>query len=123
RAALDLDGQPGRRRPGGSYRGREVAATQRQMVVLDEHRVVETEPVVHPTTGPDRVLGEHAHAGERLPRVAHDERGPRGTVDVRARQGGDTAEVLEEVQRDPLAGEERPGVAVDRGEHLPGRRL
>src|SRR5439155_19604930 len=116
--ALDLERQ---RRPGGPgrpHRRADVAAAERQVVVLDQDRVVERQAVVRAAPRPDGVLGEEAEAGERLPRVTDDELRAPHAVDAGPRQRRDPAEVLEEVEREPLPREKDPGVALERRESL-----
>src|SRR5262245_9915532 len=84
------------------------------MVVLHQDRVIEPEPVVAATTGADGVLCEDAHAWNGLARVAHDQPGPGDPFHVPPGERRDSAQVLHQVEDEPLAGQQRARVALDR---------
>src|SRR6185436_1889075 len=88
------------------------AAGDGEMVVLDEHRVVEAEAVVAAAAGADGVLLERAKAGGGLAGADDAGVGAGDGVDDAAGGGGDAGEVTEEVQRDALASEDRAGRAL-----------
>ena len=78
--------------------------------------VVQTGAVVRAAAAAHRVLLERAQAGRRLARV-EDARGRAlGQLDEAARERGDPAQAADEVERDALAGEDRPRRAFDDGE-------
>src|SRR5207247_10905503 len=95
-----------------------VAAAECRVVVRAQGRAVERQAGVRAAPRPDGVLGEEAEAGERLTRVTDDELRAPHAVDAGPRQGRDPAEVLEEVEREPLPREKDPGVALERRESL-----
>jgi hypothetical protein len=72
-------------------------------------------------SGHDRHLLKGAEQGDRLPSIDD----PRGctldTIDQSPGRGCDSTQLPQEVQREPLASEDRTGWASDRGE--PGARL
>ena len=84
------------------------AAGDPNVVLLDEYRVVEAAAVRGPAAGHDRRLLERAQAGGRLARVEDPRAGPGDGLDVARGQGRDAGQAPEEVERDPLAGEDRP---------------
>src|SRR5207245_10819436 len=59
--------------------------------------------------------------GNGLPRVAHDETRAADALHAPAGQRRDAREVLEEVQREPFAGEQHARLALERRQH--GARL
>ena len=86
--------------------GRRDAAGEAQVVVLDQDRVVEAEPVVRAAAAADRVLLERAQARRRLARVEDLGAGPVDGVDEAAGERRDAGEASEQIQRRPLAGEQ-----------------
>ena len=93
-----------------------IRATDRcQVVVLDQHAIRQPEAVVVPPTVTHRRLLQRAQPRRRLSGV-HDARlrFAHG-VDVARGQGGHTGETLQQVQRDPLPGEQAPRRSLDRG--------
>src|SRR5262249_31768623 len=111
---LDLDRQPRFLRP--LYR-RGDAAAETQVVVLDQHGVVEAETVVRPAAGAHGQLLESTEAGWRLARVEDDRTRSRDGIDLARGQRRDPGEPAEQVERGALTGEERAGAAGDPG-HL-----
>ena len=102
---LDLDQVAGMRRARSSAGAH--AAGQRDVVVLDQHRVVEPEAVIGAAAEPHRVLFEGAQsrrglAGADDPRLVAGDR-----VDQRARRGGDAGHAAEQVERGALGGQHR----------------
>ena len=115
---LDLDQMPGRRL--GARQHRADAARDRDVVVLDQHRVVEAEAVIEAAAAADGVFLQRAQPGVVL-RVqmmralvwamrAHEGRG----------RGGDAGEVAEEIERGALGGQDRARIAGDRHQLGPG---
>ena len=106
-AALDLDGELGVG-AAGAVDGLRQAAGERDVVLLDQDRVVEADPVVAPAAGGDRRLLESAQARGRLTGVENRGAGAGDRLDVARRERGDPREVTEEVERRALGGEQRP---------------
>ena len=80
RVALDLDRRS--RQPAARSRSTAVrdSSGEAQVVVLDEDRVVEAQPVVRAAAAAHGVLLERAQAGRRLARVEEDRAGARDGV-------------------------------------------
>ncbi len=88
------------------------AAGDRDMVVLDQHRIVEAEAVIGAAAGADRIFLDRAQARRRLARADDPRLVARDRGDDGGRRAGDAAEAAEEVQRRALGGEDaarRPG--------------
>ena len=94
RPALDLDRDARRALRERPPRRLADAARERDVVVLDEDRVVEAHAVVAPAAGGDGPLLERAQAGRRLARVEHLDPGPAQRVHAARRQRRDAREVL-----------------------------
>ena len=85
---LDLHLQAGVRRLGAAHRLGDAAA-HGDVIVLDQHAVIEPHPVVLRAAHPRRIFLEHAQAGNGLARVEQDRAGPRDRVDIAPRQRRD----------------------------------
>ena len=97
------------------------AAGRRDMVVLDQHRVVQAEAVVPAAADADRVLLEETEPGRGLARVGHRRARAGHGVHVAPRHRRHARQPLQQVEREPLAREDRrrrPGEP-----HEPGRAL
>ena len=93
-------------------------AGHRDVVVLDQHRVVQAEAVIGAAAQPHRLLFEDAQAGGRLA-GADDFRLVTGDrIDQRPRRGRNPGQAADQVQRGPLAGEHGARVARDAGDRL-----
>ncbi len=107
RVALHLDRQA--RDPRGGDGGRQVRGEQ-QVVVLDEHRVVEAHPVVGATTaahGP--LLRPRAAPGVVLRVSRMTALGARHGVHVSTRERRDARQTAQQVERQPLTRQDRTG--------------
>ena len=113
---LDLDQVPGMgpRPP----QGRPDAAGQRDMVVLDQHRIVEAEAVIGAAAQPHRLLFEDAQPGGRLAGTDDFRLVTGDRVNQRAGCGGDAGEPRNQVQRGALGRQYRPRPAGDPGHRL-----
>ena len=126
-AGLDLEREPGRRRPRAAH-GLPHPAGRRGVVLLDQDRVVEPGAVVDSTARAHRGLLQRAQAGRGLARV--EDLGARA-LDLPNGPGGrgrNAGESLEEVQRRALGAQQRPRAALQakdgaapRAIPLPGR--
>ena len=93
--------------------GRAHAPGHGDVVLLDQDRVVEAEPVVGRAPGGDRGLLERTQAGRRLARVEHARAGPLDGPRAARGERGDAREAAEEVERRALGADQRPGRALD----------
>jgi len=98
---LDLDRVTGMRLQ--SLQGRAKPACRCDVVVLDEHRVIEAEAVVHPTAAPYRVFLQTPQSGRRLARVSDTRFRALDLGDKGRCLRSDPAKEPEKVQRRPLA--------------------
>ena len=96
--------------------GRDARRRPSHVVLLHEHAVEEPEAVVHRSAGEDRVLLEHAQPGRGLPGVEDVDAGPFDRLHEGAGHGGDPGEVLEEIERHALGGENGARGSLERGE-------
>ena len=87
------------------------AAADRDMVVLDEHGVIEAEAVVHGAAAAHRVFFKSAQAGRRLARAADIGVGVGDQRHIFRGHGRDARHARQIVQRGALGGEDRAGVA------------
>src|SRR5262245_39902378 len=92
------------------------ATHHRQVIVLDQDAVIESQAVVASAADRHGVFFKHSQSGSRLARV-HDLRfRSRDGLNVLARHGGDAGKMLKEVQRNALGREQHLGVAEHPGE-------
>ena len=116
---LDFDGQaraPRARAPDGL----DDAAGDADVVVLDEHAVVQADAMVDAAAAAHRVLGERAKRRHALAGV--ENRHPAGgRVDEPPRQRRDAGQVLEEIEGGAFARQERRRAAADVRARLAGR--
>src|SRR5436190_12434186 len=110
-AALDLDRARRTLRAGEPHRLDEPAH-ERDVVLLDQDRVVEAHPVIPSASGRDRRLLERAHGGRGLARIEDRDPAVRAR-DISGGQRGDAREVAEEVERRTPRGEELACGALD----------
>ena len=114
RVALDLDRKvAGRADEPDSIRD---GAGRTQVVVLDEDGVVEPEAMVAAPAARDCVLLERAEPRAGLARVEHGGARAVHGGDVVLREGRNARQATEEVQRNPLTGEDRALRAADAGD-------
>ncbi len=90
------------------------AAGDGDVVVLDQHGVIQAEPVVRSAADPHRVFLREPQPRHGLAGAAHLRPGAGDGVGDAARAGRDAAEVAEEVQRRPLRRQDAAGGAADR---------
>ena len=90
---------------------RRHAARERDVVVLDQHAVVEPEAVVARAAGRDRVLLKHAQARRSLARVNDLRVRALDGLDEAARERRDAGEALHQVQGEAFAREQHVGEA------------
>src|SRR5205814_2677201 len=97
----------------GALERRPDAAGQRDVVVLDQHGIVETKAVIGATAQAYRLLFEDAPPGGCL--AGADDLGlvPLARIDQRARRRRDAREPADQVQRSPLGRQHRPRAAAD----------
>ena len=105
RLRFDLDRQPGPVPRARVDRGLH-AAGQPDVVVLDQDRVEQADAMVRRAAGADGVFLQRAQRRRRLARV-EDGDAPAGRVDEPPRQRGDAGQPLQEIERRPLADEQR----------------
>jgi hypothetical protein len=91
------------------------------VVVLDQDCVEEAHAVIGDASGGGGALFEGAQSGGGLARVEHAALCAGHGVGVLARQRGDAAKALEEIERDALALKQRARIAFHGGERFPGR--
>ena len=111
-AALDFDLELGVG-GGGELDGAADPAGDRDVVLLDQDRVVEAHAMVAPAAGGHRALLERAQTGGRLAGVEDHGTATADRVDVTRREGRHPGKVGEQVERSALAGEQAPGRAAD----------
>ena len=108
---LDLDEMPGMgARP---LKRRADPAGQRDVVVLDQHRVVEAEAVVGAAAQPHRLLFEDAQAGGGLAGADDLRLVPGDRIDQRPGRGRDARQAADQVERGAL-GRPAPAARVAR---------
>ena len=90
------------------------------MVVLEQHGVVQAEPVQRAAAAANRVLFQKAHSGGGLAGVANHRRRPGDRLNVTAGERGDAAEPTDEIQHGALDREDRPQVAQKPPQDLTG---
>jgi hypothetical protein len=85
------------------------------VIIFYEDCVVEAHAVVGDAAGGRGALFERAQSGSGLARVEHAAVGSGHRVGILARQRGDAAEALEEIERHALALKQRARIAFHRG--------
>ena len=95
------------------------AARDGDMVVLDQHRVIQPEPVVAAPAYPQGVFLCGAQARHGFPGAADARFRARDRADDRGGRRGDAAEMAEEVQRHALGGQNAPSRPGDLGDDIP----
>ena len=93
---------------------------QREVVVFDQHCVVQAEAMVRPSAAAHGVFLEHAQTGRRFTRVGHARVRSGDQGDEFARRGGDARKAAEKVQRRAFGGEDGACVPADLGNRLAG---
>ena len=98
-----------RRKHGGDATGQPL------VVVLDQHAVVEPQPMVGAAAAADGVFLEIAKRRRRLSGI-EDRDAARRRVDIASRLGRDAAQSLEKIERRPLGRQQRAGPSDDLGD-------
>ena len=98
---------------------RNNAARQCDVIVLDQNPVAQVETMIVSAAASDCVLVEHAQAGSSLAGVKNGRLRSLDGIDVLARERGDAAHALHDVQDDALAGENHTRVVDDNRDRLP----
>jgi len=88
------------------------------VVVLDEHRVEQTQAMVGDTAGGSGHFLQTPQAGRGLARIQDTAARTLNRVDVSPRQGGHAAQPLQEIERHPLALQQLPRRAAHLGQHI-----
>ena len=84
------------------------AARDRDMVVLDQHGVIEAEAMVDAAAAAHGIFLEGAQAGRGLPGAADFRLGMGDGLRVMRGQGRDAAQAAEKIQRDAFGGQDAP---------------
>ena len=109
---LDLDQMPSGLL--GAREHRRDAAGHRDVVVLDQHRVVEAEAVIVAAAATHRVFFQRAQSRRGLARANDARLGMRDAGHELGGSGGDAGEMAEKVERDTLGAEDGAGIAGNR---------
>ncbi len=112
--------RPAARRHGRRAMASAMSGGEQQVVVLDEHRVVQSHPVVGAAAAADGPLLGRTQARGRLAGVEDDRARARHGVHVATGQGRDARQSPQQVERQPLPGEDRPGPAPRSCRRRPG---
>ena len=115
---LDLDQMAGG--SAGALQHRADAAGNRDVVVLDQDRVVEPEAVVEAAAAAHRVFLERAQPGRGLPGAADAGLAGPDLAHIGSGGGGDAGQMLDEIERHALRRQHRARVAVDVHQRGPG---
>ena len=104
----------------GAGKHRADAAGHRDVVVLDQHRVIEPEAVIEAAAAAHGVFLQRPQPGRGLARADDARLGMGDAPHEFGRAGGDAGEVAEEIQRGTLCGQDGAGVAGNRHQAGPG---
>ena len=107
--------------PGQSAGPGHVAAGQREMVVLDQDAIPQTEAVIRPATQRHGPFFQDPQARRRLPGIDDPGPEPLHRVAELRRQRGDAGQPLQEIQGHALALQQRPAVSGNRKDRGVGR--
>ena len=120
---LDLDlHQVAGGRPGAAHSLGDRAAG-RDVVVLDQDRVIEAEAVIDPAAATHRVFLQRAQAGRGLAGIDDPRARAFHGVHIGPGQGGDARQTAHQVQRHALGAQQGASIGVDPGEPGPGADL
>ena len=97
------------------------AAGDGDMIVLDQHGVVEAEPMIAAAADADRVFLDRAQTRRGLARADDLRLGVADRRDHGRRRRRDSAQTAQEIQRDPLRRQNAARRAGDGGDHVAGR--
>ena len=122
REGIDLDLDPNQMPDRGAGAGdrRRDAARGRDVVVLDQHGIVEAEAVVAAPARAHRVFLRRAEPWKGLARIRHTRAEGAHSLDDGGGCGRDPGEMAEKVERGPLGGEDGARRAADAGDRLAG---
>ncbi len=90
------------------------------VVVLDQHGVAETHPVIDPAAASHRVLLQCAQPGKGLAGVSDRRAGTGHRIDPRCGDSGYPGEVTQQVERGALGGEQADHRGADGDGGVPG---
>ena len=90
------------------------------VVFLDQHRVVQANAVVHPTTDLDRVFLRQPQARQGFSGVHNGRAGAAHRIHITRGFGRHRAEQLQKIERGAFGGQQRLGAALDLQHHLVG---
>ena len=93
---------------------------KRNVVVLDQNAGGKVDAVIRSSTAQHGVFLQSAQTGNRFAGVEHVGACSLNRVGVLARQRGDAAQVLEEVEDYPLAAQQHARIVANHGQHLTG---
>ena len=99
------------------------AARHLDMIILDEHRVVQPQPVIAAAAHAHRILIEQPQPRRRLPRIDQPRPIRRRNRREPRRPRRDPRHMLEQIQREPLARQHSARRAVHLSDHRPRREL
>ena len=99
---------------------RRDAAGDGDVIVLDQHRVIEAEAVIAAAAGAHRIFLQRAQARRRLARADDLRLVPATACDEARGRGGDAAEMAEKIQRDALGRQDAARRAGDVAMRSPG---
>jgi hypothetical protein len=84
-----------------------------EVIVLDEDAVEESHAMVHAATARDGILVEDPQAGDGFPRIDDSSASTFDPIHVLARERGNTAHPLEQIEGGTFPDEDRSGGAAD----------
>ena len=90
-----------------------VSRNGAQVIVLYQHHIVETEAMILSATGHDRGLFQNAQTRRGLAGIENFRGMFAHRFDKLTSQGGDPAQALEKIQRDPFRFEDGPGQTLN----------
>ena len=106
RVALHFDlGQDGRADTGAFDRGTDAAANG-DVVVLDQHTIVQTQTVITRPAHLRRMLFQRTQAGQGFTRIDQYSACALDALDILRGQGGDTGEMLQKIEHGALGSEQ-----------------
>ncbi len=91
----------------GALQHRRDAAGDRDVVVLDQDRIVEAEAMIEAAAAAHRIFFQRAQAGGGLAGAADAQFGAGGVAHVIRCQRGDAGQPADKIQRGALAGQHR----------------
>ena len=98
------------------------AARDGDMIVLDQHGIVEAEPMIAAAADADRIFFDRAQARRCLARADDLRLGVPDRRNHGRRRGGNSAQAAQEIQRNPFRRQNAPRRAGDGGDHVARRQ-